>query len=587
MLNLNDKNFKVLVSLVGSIPEEKISAMLLLNLILLKQGFLQQPVILKLRENLNALIERLLSHPYNFTREQFEEEANTLISDFAQKNQHRELSDLITVIANLVFENKVSSLSFGLFKKYLYSKNSKTIIHKAMLLGANRNLFSRHYQDTSLALVIYTQMLTDGLGDYYAAVTLIRLLKLKNPNLKLTWIIEGQITPSDPLPLFDVTIYIISEQNQVLVDKTIGKSVTQSQAIFIFPSCNSYSQLPEKFIDQLKMRYAIPVFSGLEYSYNPLMRRYGRDKVELVTGLGSDELGIFIRNYDRSRPFLDQIAEDQPIKSILGPADTHVLFFGYVSKETRVQNPFINIANFIQTCLIVARKQQPRKHVDIIVPISLEEVQHLTFDRAFYCEIQFISKSGKQIIYNNFQQNANRTVLRIINLFHFNSHTFQMLMAASHPFKLFTGDQSFSDAVSSIDCIPAYQIMIWKKSLFDNYRNVAKSLLKNEAIAISYLDAMEGIDSQPSPERMAEFVLDPELLEQFEKIHRQIIQDHNLNERLTTGLLNLLSYLRDEETWLGATPKMGRNPAVFLPGHASTDSKSVPQSAVSIPSYNQ
>ncbi|KTD09258.1 hypothetical protein Lgra_2493 [Legionella gratiana] len=487
-------------------------------------------------------------------------------------------------------ENKSPFIDLGLFKKHLMESHLKIILREAILYGAKiKDISEQQRLNTQNQLTILTEVSWGTLGDYNAAARLIRLLKSAHPKLTIHWIIKGRVAEiPDELATSD-TLFIdkINSWDELFLEKKIITNLKRTDAILAFPT---FHFLTDNHLEQLKYQFKKQIISCLEYSFG--VRKTQPDVIELKTGLGEDEMGIFILPPTDGHP-LTQIQKQQIILDVLFPECTlaktpmpqhdssetevqstaqpgvsedqakayeanHMLFFGYANKDAlRTANKGANVSNFVRMALSVA-EQDKKKDVDIVVPITREQLNGLNIDYQKYSQIRFITQKNNTIheeaLYKN-PSPQDLPQLRIINLFRFENNTFTQLVAASHPLKLCTGDQSLSDVVSVENAIVFYQVMQWKQCLAENYLEIAKQALKaaqrdsEQSAAISFLTIVKNMQ-ELDLEVLKPLLINPQLLEEFQVIHRYIFENKNLNHILPTNLLAFLDYLKIEERLL-------------------------------------
>lgn len=534
----------------------------------------------KLGQLIIQYINRLLS------KDVFSNKSLQLATEFELKKEDIiNFLFLLDTIHNIKNKNK-SLIDFGLFANFLEPCDLVQIVRQALLNGSRLSRVSDKILQSigTTNLVILTEVSWNTLGDYYAALRLIRLLHESYPSLTINWIIKGRESdiPSEFYDAQYLRVKIIEHWDYLFSDALIKQNLCQTAAIFIFPTFHflSFSQL-----SQLKTLYQIPLISCLEYSYGAYLKH--DDVFELRTGLGSDELGVFIFNCTSTYP-LTHIDKTLPIIKILFPnvlngypppedalspkhslvqtskfgisdalaryyTESTFLFFGYGNKElSRVINSVVNLENYVKLCLLLA-KQNTEKNIDIIVPLSREAFLSLPINWQDYKRVSFISLVNGCILNETHFENDSTTnpSLRIINLFRFDNHTFTYLMAASHPFKMCTGDQSFSDAISLNNCIPFYQIMGWKKNLAHNYLAIAQHALKSNQWSIKKSSAIQFLtlifnSASCDLNNLTTLLKNPQLVQEFNCIHAFIRQNKNLNQNLPVYLVHFLQYLKIE-----------------------------------------
>lgn len=516
------------------------------------------------------------------------------IDEYIKDNQlSHQRAAMLRQLAQIILRIKEGTqpvIDIQLFKEFLSSEQTKVILRGAVLCGAKVSMPESLSQEAS-HLTILTEVSWGTLGDYNAAARLIRLIQASQPNLLITWVIKGRIEeiPNELESSATLDIHKITDWKQLFSSELIITSLSKTAAILIFPT---FHFLTDKQIKTLKQRFNVPMISCLEYSYDS--NQSNPDLIELKAGLGKDEMGIFIFPPNDKHP-LTQIDSKQPILRVLFQHSTifdyaedslppytqvseeqakaydasHTLFFGYTNRDiSRVTNPGMNLGNFLKTVLSIA-ENQPEKNVDVILPINLSQLHDAKIDYTRYSAVSFIHEDEngphQEVIYQNSQPSLPQ--LRIINLFRFENHTFTQLVAASHPFKLCTGDQSLSDVISVENAVVFYQVMEWKQLLAFNYIEIAKTALEEAkidpslSVALPFLKEVYQMRSFDL-EKIKSFLNNPQLLDEFKLIHRFIFENKNLNKTLPKNLLTFLQYLKNEEKLLGdmdSSPKRIRD----------------------------
>jgi len=485
----------------------------------------------------------------------------------------------ISEIAQLMIatqENKTPIINLSLLQKHLFTSHIKAILRRAILLGATVEEEKSLPVAEACHLTIFTEVSWGTLGDYFATARLIGLLKLANPNLVIDWVIRGKLEeiPNEVAESTTLSIHKISDWSEIFTSTAMAEMLEKTQLIFIFPT---FHFLTEAQLSTLRSTFEKEIVTCLEYSYG--IRKNTPGLIELASGLADDELGIFTHPPVQTHP-LALIEHTQPILQVLfsdlfqsNEAETvvindaqaqhydsqHILFFGYANKELhRVANPGVNVPNFIDIALTIAKHEHPKKNVDIVVPISEADFAQQNFNYQQYSSVHFVaSVDGSlqdKVIYTN-PLASDLPQLRVINLFRFDNPTFRLLVSGSHPFKLCTGDQSLSDVVSSGDAIVFYQTMQWKTSLTENYSSIAKTALQEQGIDVSQSCAVKFLHcckraSTYDIEQIKQLVTDPQLKIEFNVIHQYIRAHKNLNQTLPTYLNAYVHHLAVEKQLL-------------------------------------
>jgi hypothetical protein len=473
--------------------------------------------------------------------------------------EDKTLRDIVN-IARLMIAIKAGhcpTLDINLLNSVLDFKDVCNITRFAILNGSH---LSDQHTNICKNLTIMT-FAHYGFGDYYAAARLIALLQAQNPTVMIHWMICGDRAnlPQEMTDSNTLRIHWIEDLYQIAQEDLQS---LQTELFVIFP------QVPDRYaslmVDILKKRIGNqPLVYCLEYSHIFRLNFPGVTPVQ--TGLGADEAGIFIvpPPPQNALTFIDT---QDPILSVLytnisstqfttvSPEDyeaTSVLFFGYASSSSKtVENVGVSIENFIDIALHIAQTEQLQKNVDIIVPLHSSILcNNMNFSN--YRKVQLVTQNkDKSVNYRTLVDNsshATKPTLRLINLFPFCHATFQNLVFASHPFKMCTGDQSFSEVISCSRTIPFYQAMAWKKNLYINYIEIAERALgeanldPNESLAIKWLILMQTLDHK-TLEMAKVMATNPNLLDEFKLIHDYIIARKNLS----LVLPRFLNYLANE-----------------------------------------
>lgn len=478
--------------------------------------------------------------------------------------------------------NKNGQIDLDTLSSFLPPDKLKDILSKAILLGSVKPEQLSIVPSSSGHLTILTEVSWGTLGDYHAAARLIRLLTSASPELNIHWVIRGQI---DEIPdeletttKLSITKIIIWD---LLFNDIMLQRVKDTTAFLVFPT---FHFLTSNNLDDL--RKIAPVISCLEYSYPS---KQDLKTVELRTGLGKDEMGIFIfppqgqhplTQIDRQQPIIDVLfSRDSTTNNPIAPLtqeqtiqydETHALYFGYANKEVnRVHNRCANVSNFLQ---IVLASAPEGKDIDVVLPITREQLNDTNINFSQYSAVSFVSQKDSEVSQTLMYANPTEPQLpklRVINLFRFDNNTFTQLVAASQPFKLCTGDQSLSDVVSVGSAVVFYQTMDWKKSLAYQYLDCAKAALDSAGIknslALRYLELTLN-DKAFAIKEVSELVKEPKLVEEFKLIHRYIFENRNLNTTLPERITAFLQYMTQEKALFSSNVSDFEMQGSFTPG---------------------
>ncbi|WP_059358997.1 hypothetical protein [Parachlamydia acanthamoebae] len=339
-----------------------------------------------------------------------------------------------------------------------------------------KNFYSQLYQKHPLPLdkeiVVMTQVLTDGVGDYYHALSTSEAIKKSFPNQQVLMIpvfcsdkqLEGISLPTK----FDCCVVKSGESCQKDVIERIKKS------LFI-----------------LEIPWEVDIFHSREISNAKdemksekryvFVNEYGSRRI----GMGLDYYydGIFIKDMPSNSSLIN--LKDDILKSCLfertalseGDVEKYFyeneLFFSYIHTNKKIMRLFLYSATFSQF--------NQSKNIDIcsyLDPLD-SEIDYQFLKEQGIAGVEFISKEGNKLVSVKKKLAEQGKFLRLINLFPMPQKDVHALMVNSHMMIGCTGDQSFTEAVS-FNKLPFYEMRTFKQMFFMHYRRITQYELDPE-----------------------------------------------------------------------------------------------------------
>jgi hypothetical protein len=265
-----------------------------------------------------------------------------------------------------------------------------------------------------------------------------------------------------------------------------------------------------------------------------------------------------------------------PIATHLFPSDVDLAsyranracYFGYRNKQqsTCVNRVYTQV--FIDLVMHIQKHKNDQRHLDVIVPMTENEiaafanivhsdkysglfpqmkitnVELVTAEKQYSFDVTSSSKSIKQ-----------RT-LRILSFFPFPNEVFNALMCfAERDLVMCTGDQSFSDVLAIPNALPLYQVMGWKRSLYNAFINLATKVCA-EGPLTTYLKIIGNRDNDIYDDKYA--TLDQiaahvathgkVIRQELHVLRKHLFQHHNLYHNLPALLLEYLAEVQRLDT---------------------------------------
>jgi hypothetical protein len=387
-----------------------------------------------------------------------------------------------------------------------------------------------HLDEQSLLIITES---SNGLGDFFAGLKMIKRLKTVSPRLKIQWLVTATKTRDDLLRLIKEAEQELGEGVVLFLRSIDFVDINPYQSIELILFYPTVHVIYPKNFHKLKSLGA-PFVQLQEYDAEPL--RYNLPNKYEVTSIntGFDGLGLFLDAPETAQSVIP-LADILPESMRLNP--NHQLFFSYLNLE--VEEVF-NEADFSRYAEIALSIETSGKNIDLVTNSSIKALSPDFFNFAFelgFKSVVFINlnkdKSISETSYSSPQKNGPDRVLRIINPFPLSALQMRSLMAHAHPVAQVTGDQSLSELLSfsaaGKGVLPFYQIMNWKSSLHEHWMRLCEQYLGKESHylhLISLLKPGNTID----PKEFATYWLEHQalIIQESLVLGTKLYRNHNL-----------------------------------------------------------
>lgn len=401
-----------------------------------------------------------------------------------------------------------------------------------------RNFYQKLYQRTTPSLekeiVVMTQVLTDGLGDYYNALAASESIKNSYPKQQIYMVpvfrsekqIEGIKVPAE----FD---YFISRKDESCSQSVIDRI---KNALFV-----------------LEIPWKVDVFTSRDLSNvrDKMMRKrkyvHVAEYGSLKHGMGLDycDEGIFIKEPPlknsltclQSEVLKDFLFEKKSIceEDVKEYFQKNEIYFSYLPSDKKIMRMFLYASTASQT--------NQNKNIDIISHLhpSDSEIDYPFLNELGISKIEFIYKEEDKIVKVVKETGSEGKQMRIINPFPLAQEDMHLLIFNSHMLTGCTGDQSFSEVIS-FNKLPFYELRRHKQLFFWHYLRLAEyELSPEENVLKEYLsEVMKNIEIGNLSEEeikkrsilIAKLVNKPGLIEQTQKLNEIIQKKFSFNESL-------------------------------------------------------
>lgn len=331
------------------------------------------------------------------------------------------------------------------------------------------------------SIIFYTEH-TRGSGDVSAASQAIRSIQRTQPNVDITWIVEGDIIKNKDFIPDNINLVYISLSGLRTHASCLARLMYNDTTFIAYP----IPIYPDDY-NFLSLFPRSKVLNIMEYDRHPV------DESEIThlkhSGVAPDALGVFIREQAKTLSLAPMASNKPLLFSIL--ASPGNLFFGYFTHyldltANKTDNLLeessdfmVTPSHFIFLALLKSARKKPNDRLITIVAPFLEE--HLS-DIKTMLENQRVALEAKgifittitwqstakqdplQIPYQT-QENSLGITVRLINPFPLQHQEMIHLLQISDPFCMLTGDGSFIEGIEANKVI-FYQAMYWKRDFY-------------------------------------------------------------------------------------------------------------------------
>lgn len=434
-------------------------------------------------------------------------------------------------------KNKIAKMGVMQAKKLAYSQRESPL---GLVCSAThllfRNFYLKLYQESNLQfkkeIIVLTQVLNDGLGDYYAASEAARVIKASFPQQKICLI----------------PVFCSAEQSQkVSLPKKMDYHI-----------CQAGEACPPKIIERIKnasfvleIPWKVDVFTSRDISAIRDTMKFERKYFYIAEygslnhgmGLEYQDEGIFIKKVPSKSSmnvlktkalkrdlFGKEVISEDVIKEYF---QQHELFFSYLPEEKKIMRMFLYT--------IASSLRSQNKIIDIISHLSPldEEIDFQFLKEQGIAAIEFINKDSSLNVKKEIAEEGK--LVRVFNPFPLPQKDLHILMINSHLLTGCTGDQSFSEAIS-FNKLPFYEFKTHKQLFFWHFLRLAEMELDSEENSlVEYLTAlMQNIEINNLSEEeikknsmvIGKMINDPTLFEAVQKLDRIIQEKFSFNETL-------------------------------------------------------
>lgn len=409
-------------------------------------------------------------------------------------------------------------------------------------------------------LQIFTDVPAQTLGDAYATKKILDLLA--NEDVVIEWV----ILRDKPIEQLEVpkNVQIKYAKNWTAVKDNIDIKHEQQFDYFIISGQVASDVFGETHGSLISFLQQLPqdrvLLTHTEYNmwdtqleYHASLQKYYPLVQRLDTGF--NELGIFInppqnnelllKNFqEQAKPLAQCLFGEQEEEKYFG---NHNLYFGYLNTSIENAASLFNkfdCENYLLTCINDGLLDE-NKDIDVVLNLDLKSLKAILeklppTDLKKLKTIEWISISENK---NEVIKGEGKINLRLINPFPTPHAAMLYLIAKSNPLTLLTGDQSFTEGLT-YNKIIFYQIVVWKKEMFDAYLETIKQILKSDSVLYQFY-ALQKKDC--SKEEFFKLVMPfynkhkQTLQEQQEQLGKYLQQHCNLNTTVVPALKRMLN----------------------------------------------
>lgn len=408
----------------------------------------------------------------------------------------------------------------GLLKELIYSLSFRLI---SRIVNKSEFYKSKgiNIEDVPRVLSVITAAPFGTMGDISNACKLMRELIQKNPRLVINWIVININSPNLNLTPF---VSQFNERNLKFIElqgvdelsskhyPIVKEYLLKSELIISVPT-HHWLKSQSNFL----YRLGRPILSITEYDFIEYDEMKHATKflpainqaLTLQTGLNNKALGVYVEENMSSRETMldaiDSVLSNQQhpdyaaVRKIFrsdstqGYFENSNLYFGYLNvlQDGLHKDNGTSPSEFILSALLKEKySNNDKANIDFAIRYdvnqhNLDEL-HALVDKAREFGMKlYVEYSGlkSQVSYCVGDQEQSDYHIRIINPFGLTKEVFRALQVISDPFCALTGDQSFSEG---LDKIFFYQIMRWKKRLFDSFLEVIHDVVGVDSLLYEF-----------------------------------------------------------------------------------------------------
>ena len=458
-------------------------------------------------------------------------------------------------------EKEMSHLGFNSVKIYrglprFYRRSSPTFTkikpHFAYLPSLKRTVAAKavyslyqFQQDVADArLTIFTWVMPDGLGDYFASVEVARLIKASFPSLNLNLFVISDIAVCDDL---NVQRWVGSELQLDLL--------RSSDLILEMPTVHPTSKLIQQEIKNLPSHSPLPIWETVgQYGFVDSDQFHPQSKAYCM-GLHFLEQGILLRKSMVSISDLENktLSEWLFQKDLFTQEDLgvykkgHRFFLAYL-----LSCP----GTFVYLHAVLKSLEHDAKDIDICFPDAarliqyIEKRQNKPIEKSWGLSRMIIQIDQHLAVWNFSNQGK---TLRLLCPGLLSPLDFQRLLVMSEPFVACRGDQSFSDIISqnkgffydprdhsryfvkdliaiAENRIPQHRATLTILHLYNKLLEHNLPVMEGEWVDDIAIQRQEPMDLLMMAESMGQCLQDPDAFVGFKKLGRILAQEYSCND---------------------------------------------------------
>lgn len=424
------------------------------------------------------------------------------------------------------------------YKDFYFKMDTPEKINNFILDVVLHSFYSKQYHDNpplveKHEIVVAADVMMDGLGDYYNALTVAEIIKELFPDQKILMVVDMDeqrydfVRKNQEIECYRAQYPEPKNISERVKNASLILEVSQPIQLKLYTGfiCNAIKQKKETESYQRLLEYGCRYEMGLDYL------SWGIFNKEMPADLSMMDLG----NEDLKKIFFKTVSPDH--ENIEKYFQENELFFSYMHEPKSL---------LLYAYAAIASQQMKDKNIDIVTPLKSNTKMDLSFLKELGIgKIEFYSMDSSKVTENlviagEKQISQEGKTLRMINLFPLVHKDMLILIQQSHPFAGGTGNQSFSEMKNKVIF---YQLNFYTQVFFNTYRFVAASELgSEEKVFVKYLDACDKGQSRIDFASLAEmrkralniakFVDTPELIEEAQQLSQILQEKFSVTDRI-------------------------------------------------------